>query len=506
MNNASCPMDGNWSYLLNGHNTTEANGIEVRKHTCETFIKMSSANQTYLFERNNTSDATQYVSTDHSGTFIKWVPDYFDIGAWVITDDVSCSWVSFNHEICPPKEWIKCPHESQFDLMADTTNFEVQNSHSNFTTPEIIPNIMQLLPNGIHFHSGEYDYLITAEEIIQSKNYLTFNLGHYTRTDVLNKTFLFEHGDSHYCEGDKQRSTALHWECQDVDEPYILSFVEESQCTYSAQLVIQCSTSDYNKTSQMPTTARSTNATNGSTFALDVTNGVLESAHPYAESTVHQWLINPVCSTVSLSISIALESNYDFLKIGNETFTGSNLYFRTVPVPLSVEFTTDSSTEDWGFKITWSCVDKPNDPPPAVVEDPSSGIIDSNHPYFSDSNSEWVIDPQCANPDVFISFTSETEQNYDFLKIGNMSYSGNVTEHLFLPAPIIVSFTSDGSQEKWGFSLTWKCINTTDDYTGSTPMPEHIKYQRFGLNCFSKLVVYNSEQSHSRLGLTLFFM
>ena len=99
----------------------------------------------------------------------------------------------------------------------------------------------------------------------------------------------------------------------------------------------------------------------------------------------------------------------------------------------------------------------------AAVSDPSA-LPESEHPYASYSNLEWVYRHPTSAVSLYVTFSSDTEleADYDFLTITDAN--GNATEYsgtdlagirLRLPGNTFrLKLTSDGSFEKYGFRIT----------------------------------------------------
>ena len=99
----------------------------------------------------------------------------------------------------------------------------------------------------------------------------------------------------------------------------------------------------------------------------------------------------------------------------------------------------------------------------AAVSDPFT-LPESEHPYASYSNLEWVYRHPTSAVSLYVTFSSDTEleAKYDFLTITDAN--GNATEYsgtdlagirLRLPGNTFhLKLTSDGSVEKYGFRIT----------------------------------------------------
>ena len=78
--------------------------------------------------------------------------------------------------------------------------------------------------------------------------------------------------------------------------------------------------------------------------------------------------------------------------------------------------------------------------------------------YANDENVTWIVNPSCPTVSIRSTFF-ETEYNYDFVHLDGEKFSGD-NGHIgqVMKSPFNVTFTSDESTTKSGFSLTWECI------------------------------------------------
>ena len=135
---------------------------------------------------------------------------------------------------------------------------------------------------------------------------------------------------------------------------------------------------------------------------------------------------------------------------------------------------------------------------------PTSGIIQSLHPYKSNEDQSWTINADCQN--ISVALICDTEQGYDHVKLGNITFSGNFTDYSVIPISSEISFTSDGSSERWGFSINWECADSdsieldNDDNSTST---ESNSIAIENVTCPSAITVSNTEYSTYRQGSKL---
>ena len=86
---------------------------------------------------------------------------------------------------------------------------------------------------------------------------------------------------------------------------------------------------------------------------------------------------------------------------------------------------------------------------------PTSGSIE-HLDYKANENFIWKVIPPCSEVHV-LSTTFQTEADYDFVFVGEISYTGLTTIDQIVTGPFDVKFTSDESQQMNGFQITWEC-------------------------------------------------
>lgn len=210
----------------------------------------------------------------------------------------------------------------------------------------------------------------------------------------------------------------------------------------------------------------------------------------YSASVNYHWQISSSHTNYKFLLhfnSFNTEYHYDYVKIYDGTTTSDPVLgaFSGNSVPddvvstgpnVLVVFTSDSSINASGFKITYEVVDAGSNVAPCTGDSPHSVTLTEDSDtfgcdgYSNNANWTWYIDADGADHVVltFESFT--TEHNYDYVKVyeGNTvatsaligSYSGST-----LPEPITsnsnqltVTFTSDYSVTGSGFTASYESL------------------------------------------------
>lgn len=228
---------------------------------------------------------------------------------------------------------------------------------------------------------------------------------------------------------------------------------------------------------------------------------IVESpSHPYDNSMdwKHQVEI-PGAEAVGIVFDpqTSTENSYDFIRFlhsrdsseyyGNEKYSGgregSEKHFPGIGddepliIPANkfcVNFQSDSSNNDWGFRFVAYPCEKPADPWPQFLSNPHIMTFESEHEYGNDMDEHTKIKvdfPNCKAVNIVFDPKCRTERNYDFVVFhkddthtthwGDSMYSGTEESNwpgLLNPIKIdatefVLSFKTDGSGTDWGYKF-----------------------------------------------------
>eukprot|EP01060_Flectonema_neradi_P001095 TRINITY_DN1064_c1_g1_i3.p1 TRINITY_DN1064_c1_g1~~TRINITY_DN1064_c1_g1_i3.p1 ORF type:complete len:955 (+),score=131.87 TRINITY_DN1064_c1_g1_i3:76-2940(+) len=229
-----------------------------------------------------------------------------------------------------------------------------------------------------------------------------------------------------------------------------------------------------------------------STVTESGTSGTITHGTPYQSNEYACWYI-PCTDDLQLTFtSFNTEPNYDFVaayewdgSVRTERLRESgsvppdNLIIPTGSSEgVVLEFTSDTSVEDDGFVVTYECsaggfktatlqLPEGSCSAPSVLSG-SSFLYPSQPPYDNDEDVCFLI--PCTQTLTLVWNSFDTEQNYDFVNIKVIDGSNVVPAETYsgtsIPSTrsysgggVMLQFTSDSSQVRDGFRLTWTCNN-----------------------------------------------
>ena len=180
------------------------------------------------------------------------------------------------------------------------------------------------------------------------------------------------------------------------------------------------------------------------------------------------------CSQCRLRRPLSAESNFDYVYVDSQAFTGSNNPGTVLSngESLEVRFTTDGSVTRQGFMVTWSFQEPvaiPQDPCTTGMTVTDSGPLDGSS-YANNADCMWLLECSDAALAPTLTFTEfNTESNFDFLYIydgdstsspqigSSLSGTSTPSSAVGSGAQMYVRFTSDGSVTRSGFQASMVC-------------------------------------------------
>jgi len=248
--------------------------------------------------------------------------------------------------------------------------------------------------------------------------------------------------------------------------------------------------------------------TDAPTELLMTDDGTIELLN-YEDNLDRSWEIAPSCSSVWIYTTLfKLEENYDNLFIASDEFTGSLCIDEMYDTPVTVRFTSDTSVNDDGFTLHWSC--EQGDAPECVIPtegtddsgggggwDTSTTTMTSTIATTHEPGADWMQDvTRETGSDVYLSFydggggdglqptpnqqftieppetncsTVSIQSQYFKLReadqalvINGESFTGNVTIDRHFDTPVQFQFTYDPDAstvelEHFGYYLNYTC-------------------------------------------------
>lgn len=221
-----------------------------------------------------------------------------------------------------------------------------------------------------------------------------------------------------------------------------------------------------------------------------VTEGLPESAHPYANNFDSSWSYtlagNPSAIDVRFDPRTLMHQGNDFLHvmggdgtpIAGSPFTGSVLGGRTIRIQGStvrLRLTTSPSGTAWGFRL--ASVDA------ATGVSPPQTLPESSHPYENSYYGAWWY-AVAGNPtavDVTFSANTFVEDDYDYIYITDLNandvsgspFTGNSLAGRTIRVPgagVRVELETDDSVVEYGFKVT--AVTAVGGTTSTTTMAE----------------------------------